>query len=304
MSDKTPIPLADSTCNPTMGCKGCELWDPTRKSCYAALQHQRYGDVRLGYSPVFEQITYWPGRMANAAKLPDLTGLRRNEKPWLDGLPRLIFVSDMGDALCDSVPFDWLRMEVLDNAVSPDGRRHCWLWLTKRPQRMAEFSVWLGAQGIPWPRNLWAGTTITTGVTASRIDELLNVGGTETVHFLSVEPQLERLDLRPWLSRLDWIIQGGESGAQARKFDIAGAQSMHQDCRELGTPYFLKQLGAYVFHGEQRIRLGDSHGGDWTEWPDDVPRMRQTPWHRSKTSLSGICGDDTSQTSNTKGSPA
>jgi protein gp37 len=263
-----------------------------------------YGDVRLGYSPVFEQITYWPGRMAGAAKLPDLTGIRRNGKPWLDGLPRLIFVSDMGDALCGSVPFDWLRMEILDNVVSPNGRRHCWLWLTKRPQRMAEFGAWLTAQSIPWPRNLWAGTSITTATTTPRIDDLLKVGGAEVIHFLSVEPQLEPLDLRPWLPQLDGIIQGGESGKQPRKFDIAWAMDMHRGCQETGTPYFLKQLGAHVFHGEQRIRLGDTHGGDWTEWPDDVPQMRQMPRHRSKSSLSGICGDDTSQASNTKGSPA
>ena len=84
-----------------------------------------------GYSPTFEQITFWSGRMADAAKLPNLAGLRRNEKPWLDGMPRLIFVSDMGDAMCASVPFDWLRMEVVDTVVSRHGRRHCWLWLTK-----------------------------------------------------------------------------------------------------------------------------------------------------------------------------
>jgi protein gp37 len=260
-----------------MGCDGCELWSSTRKSCYAGVQHQVYGGVRLGYSPTFEQITQWTGRMAAAAGLPDLTGLRRNEKPWLDGLPRLIFVSDMGDALCSSVPFDWLRMEIVDNVSSHEGRRHRWLWLSKRPGRMAEFSAWLAGQGIPWPRNLWAGTSVTTATTQYRIDELLKVGGQETVHFLSVEPQLEQLDLRPWLPRLDWIIQGGESGMQPRKFEIAWAQEMYQDCQESDTPYFLKQLGAYVFRGEQRIRLGDGHGGDWTEWPDDVPQVRQVP---------------------------
>ena len=32
------------------------------------------------------------------------------------------------------------------------------------------------------------------------------------VHWLSVEPLLEQLDLRPWLAGLDWVIVGGESG--------------------------------------------------------------------------------------------
>ena len=239
MSVETPIQWADCTCNPIMGCTGCELWSAERKSCYAGVQHEMYGGVRLGYSPTFAQVTRWPGRLAEAARLPALTGLRRNEKPWLDGLPRLIFVSDMGDALCDSIPFDWLRMEIIDNVVGPQGRRHAWLWLTNRPKRMAEFSAWLSVQDVLWPRNLWAGTSITLASTTRRIDELLQVGTKETVHFLSVEPQLEPLDLRPWLPRLSWVIQGGESGRQPRKFDIAWAQGTYRDCQETGTPYFL-----------------------------------------------------------------
>ena len=114
--------------------------------------------------------------MAQAARQPDLTGLRHERKPWLDGFPRLIFISDMGDALCDAVPFSFLRMEVIDNVVSPRGHRHTWLWLTKRPKRMVVFGKWLNTQGIVWPPNLWAGTTVTTAATTTRIDELLKVG--------------------------------------------------------------------------------------------------------------------------------
>ena len=167
------------------------------------------------------------------------------------------------------------------STASPDGRRHCWLWLTKRPQRMAEFSAWLDTQDVPWPTNLWAGTTVTAADKTFRIDELLKVGDEKTIRFLSVEPQLEPLDLRPWLPQLDWIIQGGESGRQPRKFDIAWAQEMHRDCQASGTPYFLKQLGAYTFRGQARVRLNDRHGADWSEWPDDAPRVRQMPHHVS-----------------------
>lgn len=285
MSVTTPIHIADSTCNPIMGCDGCELWNSDRESCYAGVQHEMYGGVRVGYSPTFKQITRWPGRMAEAARLSNLAGLRRNEKPWLDGLPRLIFVSDMGDSLCSSVPFDWLRLEIVDNVLSPQGRRHCWLWLTKRPQRMAEFSAWLADQGVPWPMNLWAGTSITTITTTRRIDELLKVGTEATIHYLSLEPQLESVDLRPWLPRLDWVIQGGESGRQPREFDITWTMEMHQACQEARTAFFLKQLGAYAFRGEERIRLRDRHGADWTEWPDDVPRVRQMPTRARSPSL-------------------
>ena len=96
MSNHTSIHWADGTVNPTMGCDGCELWNDNCKSCCAGQDHEKFGAVRRGYSPHFEQITLWPGRMAKAAALPDLHGRRRHDKPWLDGMPRLIFVSDMG----------------------------------------------------------------------------------------------------------------------------------------------------------------------------------------------------------------
>ena len=277
MSDHTPIHWADGTCNPTMGCDGCELWNATRRSCYAGEQHVTFGAVRRGYSPTFGQITYWPGRMAEAASLADLRGYRRPDKPWLNGMPRLIFISDMGDALCDSgavrVPPHGDHRE----RSGPAGPPPLLALADQAPKRMAEFSAWLAAQGIPWPSNLWAGTSVTTAATTYRIDQLLNVGGDETIRFLSVEPQLERLDLRPWLPCLDWIIQGGESGSLERRFDVAWAQELYGQCQEAETPYFLKQLGGYVFRGEDRIRLLERHGGDWNEWPEGVPGVRQMP---------------------------
>lgn len=220
--------------------------------------------------------------MEKAACLPDLRGTRRNEETWLDGSPRLISISDMGDALSDSVPFEFLRQQVIDIVTSPHGCRHCWLWLTKRADRMAEFSQWLDSEGVSWPTNLWAGTSVSTTENTQRIDDLLCVGDHKTLHFVSVEPQLEPLDLRSWLPRLDWVIQGGEFGQQARKFDVVWAQEMRQHCQEANVPYFLSQLGDYVFSGENRIHLRSRRGADWSEWPEEVPRVRQIPEHRDE----------------------
>src|SRR5207253_3474022 len=123
MSIATKIQWVDSTCNPTMGCEGCELWNPKTgvKKCYAGTLHTRFGGVTKGYSPTFEQLTLWPGRMTQAATWPDLTGTTRRDKPWLDGLPRLIFVSDMSDALSSVVSFDFLEEEIVRAVTSPNG---------------------------------------------------------------------------------------------------------------------------------------------------------------------------------------
>ncbi|OJW13122.1 MAG: hypothetical protein BGO49_20200 [Planctomycetales bacterium 71-10] len=276
MAVKTKIQWCDSTVNPTMGCDGCEIWGSLRRSCYAGTLHTRFGGVTQGYAPTFEEVTKFPGRMAQAASYSDLTGQSRPDKPWLDGLPRTVFVSDMSDSLSLSVAFEYLHDEIVANVADGPGRRHRWLWLTKRPDRMAQFSSWLRHRGIEWPDNLWAGTSITTQATTSRIKNLLKVGTPRTTRFLSVEPQVESIDLRRWLPKLDWVIQGGESGRQARPFDMAWAVDLTGLCRAEGVSYFLKQLGSVVVRDGRRMSFEDGHAGDWSEWPEEV-RVREMP---------------------------
>jgi protein gp37 len=276
MSDTTKIQWCDSTVNPTMGCDGCELWNMKVKKCYAGAMHVRRGGKTKGFSPTFEELTTWPGRMARAANWKDLTGMVREDKPWLDGLPRLIFVSDMSDALSSPVPFDYLREEIIANVTTPAGRRHRWLWLTKRPDRMAQFSESLSIEGIAWPENLWAGTSITTQATTGRIEGLLRVGDERTTRFLSAEPQVGPIDLSGRLPGLDWVIQGGESGPGARPFHLEWALDLRRQCRDAGVPYFLKQLGTTAFSQGQRLKLADHHGGDWSGWPQAI-RVREMP---------------------------
>ena len=276
MSLKTKIQWCDSTVNPTMGCDGCEIWDAHRKTCYAGSLHVRFGGSTVGYAPTFEDVTMFPGRMAEAARWTDLAGKARPDKPWLNGLPRIIFVSDMSDALSLVVTFEFLKAEIIDVVSGDLGSRHQWLWLTKRPNRMAEFSRWLAGQGVAWPGNLWAGTSVTSRATTSRIRHLLEVGDDRTMRFLSVEPQVEAIDLTPWLPKLDWIIQGGESGRKARPFDLAWAESMTERTQMHCVPLFIKQLGSSVEVGGVPTTFDDNHAGDWSEWPERV-RVRTMP---------------------------
>jgi protein gp37 len=152
---------------------------------------------------------------------------------------------------------------------------------------MAKFWWWLKERGVSWPTNLWVGTSISMSRRLARVDHLLDVGDRETVHFLCVQPQLERIDLKPWLPWLDWCIQGGEfGGSQARRFQVGWTEDLQEDCHEAGTAYFLNQLGSYAFDGDDRIRLYHPHGGDWLEWPEHL-RVRQVPhqgWRSAETS--------------------
>jgi protein gp37 len=240
--------------------------------CYAGI----IGTFRAGhkgYADEFTQPKLFPGRMAAAANWGPPTAAERATKPWLLDAPRMIFVSDMGDALSCIVSFPYLKQEIVDVVTSEKGRRHLWLWLTKRPARMAEFGRWLADQNIQWPDNLVAMTTITSQATAGRIAELRKVPS--KFKGLSCEPIFTELNLD--LTGIDWCIAGGGSDVLAETFHIEWALSLRGQCRKSGTAFFLKQLGKNpVFHG-QPLKLKHRHGGNWDEWPVADWRTRDIP---------------------------
>lgn len=292
MSNKTKIQWTDSTVNPVMGCSGCELWTDELHACYAGQLHARRPGHK-GFATAFLQPKLFVGRMAKAATMRDLRGVRRLEKPWLDGLSRHIFISDMGDALSEAgavdqadeptengeVPFNFLYQEIIRVVLSESGSRHSWQWLTKRPKRMAALSRGLRASwGISWPLNLWAGTSITTPATIGRVADIRQVGHDQTVRFLSAEPLLAEVSLAGRLDGINWVIVGGESsqGSSARQFECEWARRLRDECADAGVAFFVKQLGSRVTDNGKILNLQDHHGGNWNEWPEDL-RIRQMP---------------------------
>lgn len=274
----TPIQWADDSVNPTMGCEGSELHVPARpdaSTCYA-FSATTFRAGHPGFPTSFEDVTLFPGRMRAAARRSDLLGRRRLLHPWRDRLPRMVFISDMGDSLSKSVSFDYLATEIIEAVDSEAGRHHIWQWLTKRPRRMAAFASWLLVRGVPWPTNLWAGTSVTAQDNVGRVVDLGEVGDAQTVRFLSLEPQRERIDPALLVGKVAWLIQGGESGKRARPFDLVWAREVRDACAASGTAYFLKQLGRRPLLDGVPMRLKDRHGGDWHEWPVDL-RVRRYP---------------------------
>lgn len=278
MAAKTKIQWTDTTVNPTKGCDGCELWRPKNGvgECYAGVLTKRFGKSNPGLADDFNVVETAPGRLHQITRLKDLTGTNRPDKPWLDGLPRLIFIGDMGDSFSKPISFEYLYREVIQPVVSQHGRRHHCQWLTKRPERMARFSEWLAQRNVEWPGNLWAGTSITTRSSTTRIKHLLRVGNSDTIHFLSVEPQWESIDLSRWLPEIDWVIQGGHAGNHQHPFAIEWADEMREQCADFGVALFLKQLGSCVTIEGEKIHGHRGHGGDWSKWPPRL-RVRQMP---------------------------
>ena len=170
---------------------------------------------------------------------------------------------------------------------------------------------------LSWPiPNIWLGISCEDQETADeRIPLLLQTPA--AIRFVSYEPALAAVDFTRWLPRrcrcveqfksldcpachgtgiirypgavyLDQIIIGGESGPNARPFDVAWARDIIVQCQAVEVACFVKQLGA---HAITRVTgLGDlvalkyfhdRKGGDWEEWPDDL-RVREFPKEESR----------------------
>lgn len=272
MSIKTRIPWTDSTCNPTMGCTGCELYPG---HCYAARMCKHYA-ARKGWPAEFTKPEYFKGRIEKALGWRDLTGTKRPDKPWLDDLPRIIFIDDMGDGFCPDVdPEIWLSPHLSAMADS----RHIWLLLTKWPHQMRTFFFPVEA-----PRNFWLGTSVLRWQDIWRLDELLNIPA--SIHFVNIEPMLSMITLSPYLrdgmaednhpkftrtaGKLNTVFAGCESGPNRRHTDIDWLRDLRDQCQKASTPFFLKQrdIGGTLTHMPQL------DGRIWSEMPNITPAMK------------------------------
>ena len=152
------------------------------------------------------------------------------------------------------------------------------LLLTKRPENIRR--MWQG----PNRSNVWLGTSVANQKNVEEyIPRLLSCRGLGPVLFLSVEPQIGRIDLSRFLfptPTVDWVIIGGESkqgNREPRQFDMDWARLLIRQCKEANVPCFVKQLGSHVTDRGHRVHLNDSsHGDDMSEWPEEL-RIRQCP---------------------------
>lgn len=154
----------------------------------------------------------------------------------------------------------------------------------------------------PWPLpNVLIGTSVEDQANLDqRYPSIAQIKQLGWRTFLSLEPLLGPLDLGfGRMPDVDWVIIGGESGHNARPFDIAWARSAIQQCRDGGVVPFMKQVGSnpqdsvsnaeswpewrtrchqITDEGDQSrmvIRLKSSHGTDMAEWPES---LRHQEW--------------------------
>jgi len=240
MGERTKISWTDHTFNPWIGCTkvsdGC-------KFCYAEKQNTFYQWNRHGWGP---QAPRHRTSAANWAKV-----LTWNNSAKRDGVRRRVFCASLAD-VCDdhpSIETTW-RDDLLTLVRTTEYLD--WLFLTKHPENFNRFYDDGDRQD-----NLWVGVSVENQQQAEkRIPKLLQIR--TPVHFLSCEPLLENVDLDLFYSGIDWVIVGGESGPNARRFDPQWAREVRLQCKDAEIPFFFKQNG-----GNKKI--DGAWGGDQLE---------------------------------------
>ncbi len=291
MSTASTIEWTNATWNPV---RGCDIVSPGCTNCYAMKQAHRFSGKGKPYEGLTKLTNGGPVWTGEVKVLDTLEAL---SQPIGWKKPRRVFVNSMSDLFHEDVP-DWFIDKVF--AVMAMAPRHTFQVLTKRPARMHAYINAGGraseivdivrhdelgyyctrneAPPITWPLpNVWLGVSVEDQKRAlERIDWLMRVMA--AVRFISAEPLLGELDIpESWLRRLNWVIVGGESGPGARPTVIGHIRGVVRQCKAVGTPVFVKQLGAKPVNREGLPHaLEDAKGGDMGEWSEDL-RVREYP---------------------------
>lgn len=234
MAQASSIEWTESTWNPVTGCTKIS---PGCAHCYAERMARRL--------QAMGQRRYRNGFRVTLQ--PDVVGT-----PLRWRRPRMIFVNSMSDLFHKDVSKEFIGRCF---AVMEQASHHTFQVLTKRPERAAEL-----ASDLPWPSNVWMGTTVENADYLDRIGCLVEVPA--AVRFLSLEPLLGPIP-RIALTGINWVIVGGESGPGARTVKEEWIIQVRDQCLKHRVPFFFKQWG-----GPNKKRTGRTlRGMTWDEMP-------------------------------------
>jgi protein gp37 len=259
---------------------GCNKESRGCKNCYAEVMHKRL--------QAMGQEKYQQPFLAGPVLHPDLIQLPLSWKK-----PRTVFVNSMSDLFHKDVPFHFIGMVFNMMAATP---QHTYIVLTKRAERMMEFTHWYyekqKADGfdpfygaLP---NVEIGVSVENQQQADkRIPFLLKA--VAAVRLLSCEPLVGPVDLMQLgIEFLDWVIVGGESGHKAEPMHPDWVRKLRDDCEEWDVPFFFKQWGEYLPFEEtaqppfyKNSATGeefDGHGMNFIDRNGDPGKFRGGRW--------------------------
>ncbi len=287
MGDKTGISWTEATWNCVTGCEkvssGC-------KFCYSERDWPR-----------FQHLAAYKGRAFTDVKCH----IERLDKPLRWQRPRRIFVNSVSDLFHKDVSFEFIAAVFGVMAAAkqhtfqiltkrPERMLEWFHWFDDRTAEVSnkfpyEDSFWCRDQvlttaaasfGVELPKiqpqyplpNVWLGVSTENQEAADkRIPILMKCPA--ALRFLSCEPligpvKLAHLDVRKGAPHwsIDWVICGGESGANARPMELEWARSLRDECQTAGIKFHMKQLSQASGQGFK----------DFTQLPPDL-QIREDP---------------------------
>ncbi len=166
--------------------------------------------------------------------------------------PKIVFVNSMSDLFHKDVPLSFIKrvFEVMN-----DTPQHVYQVLTKRSDILLALH-----KELKWTHNIWMGVSVEDSRVVHRIDDLRKTGA--KVKFLSCEPLIGALP-KLKLSRINWVIVGGESGRTPRPMNAEWVQDIQEQCAQKGVAFFFKQWG-----GTNKKKAGSLlNGRHYREFP-------------------------------------
>lgn len=238
MASKTSIEWTDATWNPVTGCtkisSGCA-------NCYAERLSERFRGVPGHPFENGFDLTLRPERLLQPLS-------------WKS--PKMIFVNSMSDLFHKRVPTQFVD-QVFETMEKADW--HIFQTLTKRSSRMRDY-VNARYNGRIAPPHIWLGTSVEDGSRKSRIRHIQQMRA--SIRFLSIEPLIGpvgKIDL----ANIDWVIVGGESGANARPMRPEWVRGIRDQCKDAEVAFFFKQWGGLRPKSGGRTLDGE----EWNQLP-------------------------------------
>lgn len=266
---------------------GCEKVSEGCKNCYAELStparvHRASGLETWGSKGGRIPVADFSAKVRRLNKLCVCDSCHEtfpiallNEGKWSCGnccgtLRRIRFFADSNSDFLDERWGKELRREFFDEIDAAENIDV--LLLTKRIENFNPL--------FSCAPHVWIGVSIENQKRAEeRIPQLLKIP--VAVRFLSVEPLLSAVDIglavrkagfdkgcngdrKPHEPSIDWVIVGGESGANRRDCGVEAIVSVADQCVAAGVPVYVKQDCAFKSGQQGRI-------------PDEIWKLKQFP---------------------------
>ncbi len=210
------ISWTNNTWNPVSGCSkissGC-------KYCYAEKISHKFGYTKKD----------WINKNINENLKTHYNRLNQPTK-WHGN--KMVFVNSMSDFFHSNIDPNFV-MKIFN--IMNQCSNHIFQILTKRSDNI---KIW----NDYFCENMWIGVSVEDNKSAFRIDDLKN--SKAFIKFVSFEPLLEDIKNID-LSGIDWVIVGGESGANYRTMEHSWAVNIKIKCQRLNIPFFFKQSSGY-----------------------------------------------------------